>query len=476
MADVKISELPEATLPLTGAELTPVVQDGVTRRTTVGGVRDVPDWTRPDDWLPLPVAATHQVTMIVAVQDHWSNFAALAVTSVGGYTVDWGDGTVDTLGSGDQAEHTYDWSDPAFDGTETSRGFKQAVVTVTGSGPVTELDLSRAHSGSGYQPTNPWLDVELNVPACTYCLISTYECWANLVERVRFTACGALTVTANMFRYAINLRKVDFVPGMLDVATSAAVMFNGCTALQHVEFPAGSFGAVTSVNGTFWQCNSLREVVIPEGGFAAVTNASVLFSDCYAIERIVLPDGALSVATTADYCFYYCSALRELTLGAGALQAATDVSYCFSFCNSLTELVIPNGALSSAIYATDCFSWMYCLQRLVLPDGALSVAENIDYAFMGLYALERLDLPAGSLGAVTSASDAFVWGGVFARIANLSIPISFSVENNALSSEALDEIYTALPPASATITVTGNPGVGGDDPTIATAKGWTVVS
>ena len=476
MADVKISELPEATLPLTGAELTPVVQDGVTRRTTVGDVRDVPDWTRPDDWLPLPVAATHQVTMIVAVQDHWSNFAALAVTSVGGYTVDWGDGTVDTLGSGDQAEHTYDWSDPAFDGTETSRGFKQAVVTVTGSGPVTELDLSRAHSGSGYQPTNPWLDVELNVPACTYCLISTYECWANLVERVRFTACGALSVTANMFRMALNLQDIEFVPGMFETTTSAAEMFNWCYALKRVEFPVGSWAAITSANAMFWGCYSLREVVIPEGGFAAVTNASSLFSDCYALERIVLPDGALSAATTADYCFYYCSALRELTLGAGALQAAIDVSYCFSSINALPELVLPDGALAAAIDATDCFSWSSRLGRLVLPTGALSVAETIDNAFQGLYALEWLDLPAGSLSAVTSADAAFLYAGTLARVTNCSMPISFSIEYNALSAEALDEIYTALPPASATITVSGNPGVGGDDPTIATAKGWTVVS
>ena len=36
MADVKISALPEATLPLVGDELVPVVQGGETRRTTSG--------------------------------------------------------------------------------------------------------------------------------------------------------------------------------------------------------------------------------------------------------------------------------------------------------------------------------------------------------------------------------------------------------------------------------------------------------
>jgi len=39
MANVKISELPGATTPLTGAELVPVVQAGVTEQTTVNDIR-----------------------------------------------------------------------------------------------------------------------------------------------------------------------------------------------------------------------------------------------------------------------------------------------------------------------------------------------------------------------------------------------------------------------------------------------------
>ena len=47
--------------------------------------------------------------------------------------------------------------------------------------------------------------------------------------------------------------------------------------------------------------------------------------------------------------------------------------------------------------------------------------------------------------------------------------------NGTLSSDALNEIYTNLATVTGqTITVTGNYGTAGDDPTIATAKGWTV--
>jgi len=56
----------------------------------------------------------------------------------------------------------------------------------------------------------------------------------------------------------------------------------------------------------------------------------------------------------------------------------------------------------------------------------------------------------------------------------LGTEITVSYINCNLGPEALDDIYTNLATATATITVTGNWGVSGDDPSIATAKGWTV--
>jgi hypothetical protein len=62
-----------------------------------------------------------------------------------------------------------------------------------------------------------------------------------------------------------------------------------------------------------------------------------------------------------------------------------------------------------------------------------------------------------------------------ARIEAKNFNFTFSVASCKLSATALNEIYTNLPTVvSQTITVTGNYGVATDDPTIATAKGWTV--
>jgi hypothetical protein len=61
------------------------------------------------------------------------------------------------------------------------------------------------------------------------------------------------------------------------------------------------------------------------------------------------------------------------------------------------------------------------------------------------------------------------------RIQAKDFRFTFSVASCKLSATALNEIYTNLPTVTGqTITVTGNYGTAGDDPAIATAKGWTV--
>jgi hypothetical protein len=52
---------------------------------------------------------------------------------------------------------------------------------------------------------------------------------------------------------------------------------------------------------------------------------------------------------------------------------------------------------------------------------------------------------------------------------------TFSVQSSKLSANALNLLYTSLPTVSGqTITVLSNVGIAGDDPTIASSKGWTI--
>jgi hypothetical protein len=87
-------------------------------------------------------------------------------------------------------------------------------------------------------------------------------------------------------------------------------------------------------------------------------------------------------------------------------------------------------------------------------------------------------VPALNVSAVSSSAN---FNNMFANCTSLSriqasnFNYTFSVASCKLGATELNEIYTNLPVAvGQTITVSNNVGTTGDDPTIATLKGWTV--
>jgi surface protein len=93
--------------------------------------------------------------------------------------------------------------------------------------------------------------------------------------------------------------------------------------------------------------------------------------------------------------------------------------------------------------------------------------------FAYCYALKSV--PALDVSSVTNFGSTFNVCYSLSRIEATGFRFSFA-PGASLSADALNEIYTNLPTVTGqTITVTGNYGTSGDDPTIATAKGWTVV-
>jgi hypothetical protein len=96
--------------------------------------------------------------------------------------------------------------------------------------------------------------------------------------------------------------------------------------------------------------------------------------------------------------------------------------------------------------------------------------------FQSCFALQSV--PAFDASAVTSSAgfnNMFLNNNSLSSMKATGINYTFSVANCKLSAAALDEIYTNLPTVvGQTITVTGNWGTASHDPTIATAKGWTV--
>ena len=372
----KLSQLASVDM-LADEDIFYVVQDGVSKQVSLetmrGQATSASGWQRPIDWLPMPATASNQLDILVAVYNNGSNFVALQCSvSSGTYHVDWGDGTSEDIASGVQANHLYSYSDSDLAGTESSRGYKQAIIVVTANtGNITNINLGKRHHSISVNYAQPFLDAQINAPSCSvFTTYGTLSC--PILERCHIVAIGNITDATNMFNLCFELQAIDFPVGSLGGVTSAVSMFAGCRNLLPLTLPAGSFASVTNATSMFSACYSLQSITFPSGSLASVTNATSMFSNCYSLRELDFPTNSFAV-----------------------LSVSTSM---FNNCPSLSKIV------------------------------------------------------------------------------GCAIPISFSLTNCLFDSVGLNSVYTSLPTVVVqTLTVTGNYGTAGDDPSIATAKGWIVV-
>lgn len=448
----------------------------------------VSPWVRPSDWLALPTLSPGDQKFVGLLAIHeTSNFVAL--TANGNFTVNWGDGAGDTnVSAGVTAEKNIAWADISS-GTLTSEGFRQAIVTVTmqAGQTMTSFNLQRKHSQSGL-PTTPnvrWLDCAINAASMTALTVvgsSVVVNMANLksfslVENAvtsfvsMFSGCRSLvalpvfncatgTDFTNMFQICSSLQTVPLLD--LGAALNVTSMFSSCSALRSV--PLLNTALVTNFSSMFASCQLLQ--TIPLLNTASGTNFSSAFNSCSSL--LAMPLINLAAGTTFASMFGSCSALKSVPLFNTA--AGLDFSAMFTSCASLETVPLFNTALGTN------FSSMLSFCRALTSVPLLNTAAGTNFASMFNNCVSLQSLPQLNTAAMTSAAN--MVGSCLslskARFAGTTRSISYL--GLMLSSAALDDIYTGLGTAAGaqTITVTGNWGTTGDDPTIATAKGWTV--
>jgi surface protein len=382
--------------------------------------RDSVDWVRPADWLSLPTitAADSKFVGLIAIFEHGNNF--LALTATGNFTVDWGDGSAtENISSGVTAQHQYTYSSISAS-TICSRGYKQCIVTIIpNGGNLASINLQKRHSTASANPQESgWLDIALSLTAGA--------------------ASRALTISANSPAIEIGLLE-------------SALLFNTET--------------ITSFFSLFAYCTGLENINL--FNTAGATSFLNMFAGCSNLKSIPL----LNSSSVQDFggMFYNCFNLRNIPLL--NTVAGTNFSYMCMGCSSLKS--IPSFNTSAATN----FSYMFysCAQITTIPVLASSLVTDFTNMFRNCYSL--INIPAISFTAATTHSGMFI--GCFSICKSLATDtkIDISYANCNLSATALNEIYTNLATVtSKTITVTSNYGTASDDPTIATAKGWTVTS
>jgi surface protein len=328
------------------------------------------------------------------------------------------------------------------------------------------------------------------------------------------------TFTSGMFSECSKLKTVPLMD-MRNVVTATS-MFSGCASL--ITLPPMTFESLVLANSMFTNCNSLEQIYDLNITSPNLTNTSSMFSGCTSLERV--PQFNTSKVTSVGSMFATCARLREVP--DMDLSSCITFTSMFSGCSALERAPkmittalgggTPYTKLMDSMF-TSCFNLKYvppfdtskastvanmffsAFNLEYAPDFDLSMCTSMFRMFRDCPNLKKVgkltntnnvtsigdvfyvctaltEIPEIDCSGVTSAAGfalAFSLCYSSAKFNPTNINYTFSVANHKLSAAELNQLYTNLPTVTGqTVTVSANWGTSADDPTIATAKGWTV--
>lgn len=391
---------------------------------------NVNSWTRPTDWLTLPTITNtdNKLVGLYGVVDNSSNFAAFTISvNSGTYTVDWGDGTVENIASGTQANHLYDYT--TLSSTVTSDGYKQAIIQIyptTAGSYFTNINLQVKYSngslifGTLNAYTTNWFDIAVSAPSCSGFTVGGSTVYHGKVQQFKVLSTGAIggfdftnffnlrnveldfsgTTSMNMQNMFYNCYSLEVVPNIQwDKCNNAFQMFYQCYSLKYVpdattnmssgwttgvtrymfyncyslrKAPWLDTSKSTSCQNMFFNCNSLIDV--PQYDFTLSTAFNSMFESCLALKYV--PYFKTSVVTTTARMFYGCVQLQ--TVAGFDVSQVTDFTNMFGNCYSLTE--VPALNTTKGITFTSMFQNCYALVNIPMMDTGNATAMNSMFA------------------------------------------------------------------------------------------------
>jgi hypothetical protein len=299
-----------------------------------------------------------------------------------------------------------------------------------------------------------------NLASLTYAKWMFEECYA--LEYVDLSSTSALLNSSDMFEQNYNLKSVKINTSKV---VNASEMFESCNKLTELDL---DFSNAFELSGVIQRCSSLTTVNF------VTSNRLLNYANNYQSYKLQ----NLSITT-----------LYNTIYGDNGISGAFERNYSLENLpymvpasrNTFTETSISDTTMVDISRSRDMYySFKGCqnLKTITFTSEDLNPElENIENIFYQCESLQEIPLLDFSATIVTSAHDAFAECSSLIRSQVMGLSASHSYAYCKLSANALNEIFTNLPTVtSEDIAVYENPGVNqtGFDPTIATAKGWTV--
>ena len=309
--------------------------------------------------------------------------AQTTIQGGGGVQIDWGDGTgLQYNFSNLQVSKILSWSSYSA-GTVTTRGYRQAVVTVapipgynlTGFA-ISKYTTSAFGVGTINAYTTKILDMAAGSPFMTNFQAGNSLAPCAWMEQVNIVSIGAPSLYS--FNSSFNLRNVVNIAVPASGTWSAATMFQFCYNLQTV--PLFDTTNCTNMNQMFSACYNLLSV--PQFNTLNVTNMSNMFENCYKL--LTIPQFNTVNVVNMSNMFVNCRSLQYVPfMNTGNV---TNMTSMFSGCQTLKSIPTFNTSKVTAMttFASNCWA-LLSVQSFDLP-----LCLDVSSMFVRCYSLQRV--------------------------------------------------------------------------------------
>ena len=332
-------------------------------------------WSPQPDWIDISSVNNNEINLLVR---EGTGIAFSVATTSGTYSIDWGDGTIETLrvsGTVYQHQHT-------INGTLCSLGYNTWKIRIYGASTnIKRWKIERHTFTTRTQyPSILWAVFGTQgITDYSYCFYSptgTINC--KILQRCEISSFSACTTVSSMFQGCTDLSSV-ILPSSWGSLTNLSSLFSSCYALSQVTLPT-TWGNITNVSSMFYGCYGLNMVSLP-ASWGGVTDSNSMFHSCYGLTSITLPASCGSLGSMGNM-FYSCYGLSSIAMPI-SWGSVTNTSQMFGGCYSLSNIVLP-ASWGSITNVNSMFYGCYGLTSIAIPTNWGSIV-NCSSVFQSCY-------------------------------------------------------------------------------------------
>ena len=262
----------------------------------IGEISTGGTWQPQPEWIDISTVGDNEINLLVT--EGTGIAFSTTVAGAGTYTIDWGDGTVETS----RASGTIYMHQHIANGTAWGATYTWKIRIYGATGDITGWKVER-HTYTTRKQYHPILWAVFGTMGMTTYANAFYNTTDDDVNCVDLQSCviptfASVSNTSNMFASCYALSSIT-LPTSWGSVSNTSYMFASCYALSSITLPT-SWGSVSNTSNMFSYCRALSSITLPTS-WGSVSNTSNMFSHCHSLKYINNIDYLGSISVACDF-------------------------------------------------------------------------------------------------------------------------------------------------------------------------------